>query len=63
MKVKEKLIYGIGSILGVFVITSSLIIVNIDEIKSVSKQTSTESVPMAMVAADTKFQSCQIQQF
>ncbi len=55
MKVKEKLIYGIGSILGVFVITSSLIVVNIDEIKSVSKQTSTESVPMAMIAADTKF--------
>ena len=63
MKVKSKLIYGIGSILGVFVITSSLTVSSISDIKAVSEQTSNESVPMAMIAADTKFQSCQIQQF
>ena len=63
MKVKSKLIYGIGSILGIFVITSSLTVSSISDIKTVSEQTSNESVPMAMIAADTKFQSCQIQQF
>uniref|UniRef100_UPI0036F4ABF9 methyl-accepting chemotaxis protein n=1 Tax=Aliarcobacter butzleri TaxID=28197 RepID=UPI0036F4ABF9 len=36
---------------------------NISNIKTISEKTSTESVPMAMIAADTKFQSCQIQQF
>ena len=63
MKVKHKLIYGIGSILGIFVLTSLVTIVDINNIKTISKKTSDESVPMAMIAADTKFQSCQIQQF
>ena len=63
MKVKHKLIYGIGGILGIFVITSLLTISNIDDVKAISEQTSNESVPRAMIAADTKFQSCQIQQF
>ncbi len=63
MKVKYKLIYGIGGILGIFVFTSLLTISNIDDVKAISEQTSNESVPRAMIAADTKFQSCQIQQF
>ena len=63
MKVKHKLIYGIGSILGIFILTSLVTMMNISNIKTISEKTSTESVPMAMVAADTKFQSCQIQQF
>ncbi len=63
MKVKHKLIYGIGSILGIFIITSLVTMVNIGNIKTISQKTSTESVPMAMIAADTKFQTCQIQQF
>jgi methyl-accepting chemotaxis protein len=63
LKVKHKLIYGIGSILGIFVLTSLVTIVDINNIKTISKKTSDESVPMAMIAADTKFQSCQIQQF
>ncbi|MDD2896112.1 MAG: methyl-accepting chemotaxis protein [Aliarcobacter sp.] len=63
MKVKHKLVYGIGSILGIFIITSLLSISNISDVKSISEQTSNESVPMAMIAADTKFQSCQMQQF
>ena len=63
MKVKHKLIYGIGSILGVFILTSLITMNDISNIKSISEKTSRESVPMAMIAADTKFQSCQIQQF
>lgn len=57
MKVKHKLIYGIGSILGIFIITSLVTMVNIGNIKTISQKTSTESVPMAMIAADTKFQT------
>jgi len=63
LQVKHKLIYGIGSILGIFILTSLVTMVDINSIKTISKKTSDESVPMAMVAADTKFQSCQIQQF
>ncbi|MDD2888070.1 MAG: methyl-accepting chemotaxis protein [Aliarcobacter sp.] len=63
MQVKHKLVYGIGSILGIFIVTSLLTISNINDVKTISEQTSNESVPMAMIAADTKFQSCQIQQF
>jgi len=63
LKVKYKLVYGIGSILGIFIVTSLLTISNISDVKSISEQTSNESVPMAMIAADTKFQSCQMQQF
>ncbi len=63
MQVKHKLVYGIGSILGIFIVTSLLTISNISDVKTISEQTSNESVPMAMIAADTKFQSCQMQQF
>ena len=63
MQVKHKLVYGIGSILGIFILTSLVTMVDISSIKTISEKTSTESVPMAMIAADTKFQSCQIQQF
>ena len=63
MKIKSKLIYGIGGILGIFVFTSLLTISNIDDVRDISEQTTNESVPGAMIAADTKFQSCQIQQF
>mgnify|MGYP000505817165 CR=1 FL=1 len=63
MKVKSKLIYGIGAILAVFIFTSLVTMVDIRNIEKISEKTSTESVPMAMIAADTKFQSCQIQQF
>jgi len=63
LQVKHKLVYGIGSILGIFILTSLVTMVDISSIKTISEKTSTESVPMAMIAADTKFQSCQIQQF
>ena len=63
MKVKNKLIYGIGAILGIFISTSLVTMIDIHDIEKISEKTSTESVPMAMIAADTKFQSCQIQQF
>jgi methyl-accepting chemotaxis protein len=63
MKVKNKLIYGIGSILGVFILSAVIMSLSISDIEDMSEVTSTESVPMAMLAADAKFQSCQIQQF
>ncbi|MDD2895738.1 MAG: methyl-accepting chemotaxis protein [Aliarcobacter sp.] len=63
MEIKNKLKYGIGSILGIFLATSLLVTNNIIHVKDISKKTSEESVPMAILAADTKFQSCQIQQF
>ena len=63
MKVKSRLIYGIGTILTIFIISSVVVIVDINEVKKISEKTSSESVPMAMIAADAKFQSSQIQQF
>ena len=63
MKVKNKLIYGIGSILGVFILSAVIMSLSISDIEDMSEVTSTESVPMAMLAADAKYQSCQIQQF
>ena len=63
MKVKNKLIFGLGSILGIFVLTFIIITVDINNVKNISQHTATESVPMSAVAEDTKFQSCQIQQF
>ena len=63
MKVKNKLKFGIATILGIFLASSLLVTNNIVHIKDISKKTSEESVPMAILAADTKFQSCQIQQF
>ena len=63
MSVKSKILFAISSILAILIITSSISIFNLYNIESLSKQTSEESVPMAMVAADAKYQSCQIQQF
>ncbi len=63
MKVKSKILYGVGAILGVFIITTIITILNLSNIEHLSKQTANESVPMAVVAADAKYQSCQIQQF
>ena len=63
MKVKNKLIYGIGSILSVFILSAIIMSFSIKDIENMSELTSTESVPMAMLAADSKYQSCQIQQF
>jgi methyl-accepting chemotaxis protein len=63
MNIKNKLKYGIAGILGIFLTTSLLVTNNIIHVKDISKKTSEKSVPMAILAADTKFQSCQIQQF
>ena len=63
MRVKDKLIYGISSILCVFILSAIIMSFSIKDIENISEQTSTESLPMAMLAADSKFQSCQIQQF
>ena len=63
MKVKNKLKFGVASILGIFVLTSLLVTIDINEVKDISKHTAQESVPFSIIAEDTKFQSCQIQQF
>lgn len=63
MKVKSRLIFGIGAILVIFIISSLISIIDMNEIKKISEKTSNESVPFAMIAADAKFQSSQIQQF
>ena len=63
MSVKSKILFSISSIIGILIITSLISIFNLSSIESLSKKTSEESVPMAMIAADAKYQSCQIQQF
>jgi methyl-accepting chemotaxis protein len=63
MKVRNKLIIGLGSILGIFTLAFVLLTIDINHVKNISKHTATESVPMSVIAEDTKFQSCQIQQF
>ena len=63
MNIRNKLKYGIMGILGIFLTTSILVTNNILHVKDISKKTSEKSVPMAILAEDTKFQSCQIQQF
>ena len=63
MKVKGKISLSLCLIIGVFTISSLIAITNLSHIENLSKQTSEESVPMAVAAADAKFQSCQIQQF
>ena len=63
MNISNKLKYGIMGILGIFLTTSILVTNNILHVKDISKKTSEKSVPMAILAEDTKFQSCQIQQF
>jgi methyl-accepting chemotaxis protein len=63
MKIRNKLIIGLGSILGIFTLAFVLLTIDINHVKNISKHTATESVPMSVIAEDTKFQSCQIQQF
>ena len=63
MNIRNKLKYGIMGILGIFLTTSILVTNNLLHVKDISKKTSEKSVPMAILAEDTKFQSCQIQQF
>ena len=63
MNISNKLKYGIMGILGIFLTTSILVTNNLLHVKDISKKTSEKSVPMAILAEDTKFQSCQIQQF
>ncbi len=63
MKVKNKLIIGLSGILGIFILAFILLTINLNHVKNISKHTAAESVPMSTIAEDTKFQSCQIQQF
>jgi methyl-accepting chemotaxis protein len=63
MTIKQKLTLGIGSIVAVVALNTVIGSVNLSTITTLSTQTATESVPFATLAADAKYQSCQVQQF
>jgi len=63
MTIKQKLTLGIGSIVAVVALNTVIGSVNLSSITTLSTQTATESVPFATLAADAKYQSCQMQQF
>ena len=63
MTVQQKLTLGIGSIIAVIAINTAVGSINLHSVQTLSEQTATESVPFATLAADAKYQSCQIQQF
>ena len=63
MKVKGKISLSLGLIIGIFTISSLIAITNLSNIENMSQQTSEESVPMAIAAADAKYQSCKILEF
>jgi methyl-accepting chemotaxis protein len=63
MTIKNKLIWGIGSIILTFGISTGISVHEIKDVKDISTLTGEKTVPFALLAADTKFQSCQINQF
>jgi methyl-accepting chemotaxis protein len=63
MTIKQKLIFGIGLIIGTITLSTVITSLNLSSIKSLSEQTADESIPFTILAADAKYQSCQIQQF
>uniref|UniRef100_UPI003D109123 hypothetical protein n=1 Tax=Arcobacter sp. TaxID=1872629 RepID=UPI003D109123 len=63
MTIKNKLILGIGTIVLTFGISTGVSVHEMKDVKDISKLTGEETVPFALLAADTKFHSCQIQQF
>ena len=63
MKIKQKLMLSIGAIILTFGIGTAITVHELKDVKDISTLTGEETVPFALLAADTKFQSCQIQQF
>jgi len=63
MTVSQKLFLGISSIMAVVILNTIVNNVNLNTIDTLSVQSANESLPFAILAADTKFQTCQIQQF
>ena len=63
MQIKQKLMLSIGAIILTFGIGTAITLHELNDVKQISTITGEESVPFALLAADTKFQSCQIQQF
>jgi methyl-accepting chemotaxis protein len=63
MKIKQKLMLSIGAIIFTFGISTVITVHELNDVKDISTLTGEETVPFALLAADTKFQSCQINQF
>ena len=63
MKIKQKLMFSIGAIILTFGMGTAITVHELKDVKDISTLTGEETVPFALLAADTKFQSCQIQQF
>lgn len=63
MQIKQKLMLSIGAIILTFGIGTAITVHELSDVKEISTITGEESVPFALLAEDTKFQSCQIQQF
>ncbi|MFY9143662.1 methyl-accepting chemotaxis protein [Sulfuricurvum sp.] len=63
MTIKQQLTFGIGSVIFLVVLNATIGSINSNAVKALVEQTSTESVPQAFMAANAKYQTCQIQQY
>ena len=63
MTIKQQLSFGIGSVIFLVALNATIGSINSHNVSSLVEQTSTESVPQAFMAANAKYQTCQIQQF
>jgi methyl-accepting chemotaxis protein len=63
MTIKQQLSYGISTVIFLVALNALIGTVNSNTISTLVEETSTESVPYALKAADAKYQSCQMQQF
>ena len=62
MTIKNKLIVAIGAILVTFGINTAISIYEINNVKEISQLTAEESIPFALLAANIKQETCQINQ-
>jgi len=63
MTIKQQLSAGIGAIIFLVALNAIIGSINTNTVKALVEQTSVESVPQAFMAANAKYQTCQIQQY
>ncbi len=63
MTIKQQLSFGIGSVIFLVALNAIVGSINSRNVSLLVEQTSTESLPQAFMAANAKYQTCQIQQF
>ena len=63
MTIKQQLSFGIGTVIFLVILNALIGSINSHNVSSLVEQTSTESVPQAFMAANAKYQTCQMQQF